>query len=482
MQPQSPRKPYAVVALVAAAFLILAIVALRSCGGSSPKLKDDPESVKGASVGALQQLRPDYKKSSKQLDIAAAAGFANPLYNKVPGGAVETAARVARYRELIEATASQYNLDADMLEALVYLESAGRPTAMASDDLKGAAGLTQIVAETGTNLLDMKIDVAQSQKLSKQISRSRSEQRVLKLQEKRRLIDPRFDPPQALEGAAKYLVFAKGELGGRDDLAFTSYHMGVGNLQNVLKLFGAGNVSYGQLYFGSDPIRTPEVSAKLMEFSDDSSSYYWRLLAAKRIMQLSRQNPQQLAAEAELQSRKASSEDFMHPDPPTKVFQDAGEIKSAVKKGTLRRLPAGELKSVGVAINPQMGELAKGLGEDATTYRALNTAALDQLTNIGAATQAITAAKLKVDAAQAGTLSLTSTVRDLRYQSELRESNTQAAQGTSQHTTGWAMDFLRKYGSRDQAQSFQWVLTRLQALNRIAWVREPEAIHVTVHN
>ncbi len=77
----------------------------------------------------------------------AAAGFAHPLYAEVPGGAVATAKRVARWRSLIEqaSKADGSPIDADTLEALVYLESAGRPDASATGTAAGAVGLTQIV-------------------------------------------------------------------------------------------------------------------------------------------------------------------------------------------------------------------------------------------------------------------------------------------------------------------------------------------------
>ena len=49
----------------------------------------------------------------------------------------------------------------------------------------------------------------------------------------------------------------------------------------------------------------------------------------------------------------------------------------------------------------------------------------------------------------------------------------------SLHTTGWAFDVSRRYRNKRQAQGFQYALDRLQALNLIAWAREPAAIHVT---
>ena len=58
--------------------------------------------------------------------------------------------------------------------------------------------------------------------------------------------------------------------------------------------------------------------------------------------------------------------------------------------------------------------------------------------------------------------------------------NIQATRAYSLHTTGYSFDILRRYRSRAEAVAFQFMLDRLTALNLIAWVREPEAIHVTV--
>ena len=55
-----------------------------------------------------------------------------------------------------------------------------------------------------------------------------------------------------------------------------------------------------------------------------------------------------------------------------------------------------------------------------------------------------------------------------------------ATHAYSLHTTGYAFDIARVYRSRAQALAFQWVLDRLAARGMIAWIREPQAIHVTV--
>jgi hypothetical protein len=78
-----------------------------------------------------------------------------------------------------------------------------------------------------------------------------------------------------------------------------------------------------------------------------------------------------------------------------------------------------------------------------------------------------------------GPLTMTSAVRDQRYQDLLVEGNIEATSQYSLHTTGYAFDVLRRYRGRAQAVAFQFLLDRLQALNLIAWVREPAAIHIT---
>jgi hypothetical protein len=44
---------------------------------------------------------------------------------------------------------------------------------------------------------------------------------------------------------------------------------------------------------------------------------------------------------------------------------------------------------------------------------------------------------------------------------------------------GWSFDVRRRYASDAQAQAFQYMLDRLQALNLIAWARRGNVIHVT---
>ena len=59
----------------------------------------------------------------------AAAGNSHPLYALSPGGVVASAERTALWRRPVERAAEQAEVDADTLEGLVFLESAGRADA-----------------------------------------------------------------------------------------------------------------------------------------------------------------------------------------------------------------------------------------------------------------------------------------------------------------------------------------------------------------
>jgi hypothetical protein len=402
-----------------------------------------------------------------EFERRAAAGLSHVLYVKSPGGAVASAARTARWRSLIDDVAGRSGLDAEMLEGLVLLESAGREDARAADDLDGAAGLTQILAETGRNLLGMRIDARASERLTRGIERGR---RVEARTRQRRRVDERFDARKALEATARYLLIAKEQL-GRDDLAIAAYHMGIGNLQGALRAYGATDIPYAQLFFDSTPLRHARAWQRLASLGDDSSTYLWRVMAARSIMRLYRRDPTELLRRSVLHGRKNSAEELHHPPDRTPTFGDPFAVGRARAAGELVTLDAERLAGFGVRIDPRMGELASRLKHSRRLYRALRPQALRVLEVIGAGTRAI---------ARAHPLTVTSTVRDEEYQRVLRGRNAEATPRYSLHTTGWAFDISRRYRSRAQALAFQFMLDRLTALNMIAWVREPTAIHITV--
>ena len=416
-----------------------------------------------------EDRRPDFERR-------AALGSSHVLYAKSPGGVVASARRTARYRPQVEAAAAAAAAQPDMLEAIVFLESAGREDAVADSKLEGAVGLTQILSETGRNLLSMRVDPAGARRLSRRIRRA--ERRgdtpaANRLRARRREVDERFDPVKSLQATGRYLTFARGRL-GREDFAVAAYHMGVGNLQQAIADFarhGSAPRSYAELYFGSSPTSRPEAYRRLAALGDDSSTYLWRVLAAREIMRVFRDDPASLERAADLQTAKNSSEEFLHPEDETESFSGPDALEDAYGDGRLRAFPNAP-RRLGLRRDPRMGELARRLERAPRLYRGLRPEAY--------ALAAYLAEMVRSAAGSSAPLVVTSTVRDRAYQRILLRRNREATSNYSLHTTGYAFDVRRSYHSRKQALAFQFALERLQALNLIAWLREPGAIHITV--
>jgi hypothetical protein len=461
-------------AMLAGALVIVAVFIAAALRGDGPAA-DVPvvPTPPGTESGGDAVPDPFAYSPENEDDLVerAAAGSAHVLYARSPGGAAATAERVARWRPQIGAAALEADVEPAMLEALVFLESAGREDAMAGG-LEGAVGLTQILAETGENLLGMEVDLKRSARLTRRIDRALRRAKfdeAERLREERRAVDERFDATAALAGTARYLTFARAEL-GREDLAFVSYHMGIGNLQDVLAAYGSDDVSYAQLYFDSTPLRNTDVQSRLAAFGDDSSNYLWKLHAAREIMRLHREDPEQLARLEQLHGAKASAEEVLHPPEDTTSFGTPAVLRAAWDENEIEVFPDDPART-GLDRDPSMGELAGRVGAVPGLYRGLREQALATALYIGAQTRAY--------AGGDAPLVVTSTVRDAEYQSRLVRGNHEATRNYSLHTTGWAFDIARQYRSRRQALAFQFVLDRLQTLNVIAWAREPRAIHIT---
>jgi hypothetical protein len=408
------------------------------------------------------------------FEARAAAGHSHVIYAKSPGGVAATARHVERYRPQIEEVAQQVGVDADVLEGIVFLESAGRPEVTASDDLEGAVGLTQILAETGRNLLGMRVNVEASERVTRRIRRAERRGRAARaerLKARRREVDERFDPDKSLEATGRYLALALDRF-GREDLAVVSYHMGIGNLENVLAAYGEEDPSYARLFFDATPDRHPQTYRLLTSLGDDSKTYLWRVYASREAMRLYREDPAALRRLSRLQAAKASAEEVLHPRSEAEVFEHPDDLDEAYREGELRPFPDDAARRSGLRAARGMGELAGRLDAPRKLYRGLRPEAYALAVYLGAGVRKIAGTRAP--------LTVTSAVRDLDYQRVLARRNPFATASYSLHTTGFAFDVRRTYVSRDQAVAFQYMLDRLQALNLIAWVREPDVIHITV--
>ena len=447
--------------------MILALFAIAiyatTRGGGSPPVLGPPLPGLGHPARAGD---PFAYRSGREAVFAdrAAIGNAQVLFTKSPGGVIATAARVAGFRAAIDAATKGTPIDPNMLEGLVFLESGGEPNVIAGSDPVNAAGLTQILAATGQSLLGMHINLAQSRKLTGEINAAGNTGTARRLERKRATIDDRFDPPKELAATVRYLEIARRDFGGRTDLAFESYHMGIGNLQHVLSDFGGGNVPYAQVYFSSSPGENPNTYQLLQSFSDDSPTYLWRLLAAVQIMHLYRTDRAALEHLNALEIAFPSNALVLVPKDRYAPFGDPGALSAAYQNRTLLPLPRNAAK-LGLAYSPQMGSLARQLRVPAALYRGLRPAAIDMLIELAARVRALS----HVNAP----LIVASTVIDAKYQSLLGYVDPPAL-------TGYTFQIERHYASGPQAVAFQAMLDRLQSLNLIAWIRGTDTIEITV--
>jgi hypothetical protein len=500
-QSDARRAAPVVAGLLAVAGVIAAALLLLGLGDRDPvdlSLDSIAASATSDTSGSVDPLAWDPAKRTL-YEQRATLGLSHVLYEKSPGGIAASAARTERWRPLIEAAAADHGVDADTLEAVVLLESAGRADAMAAPTPDGAVGLTQILPSTATDLLGMKVNLASSVALTKQINVAATTEdkaktkkkdeaaialkRIPQLKAQRKAIDQRYQPRAAIEGAARYLEIA-GERFGDPQLAVVSYHMGIGNLETVIsdytgkpvgegttaKLVDDEGLSYAQLFFDTAPGNHDKAWKLLSGLGDDSSTYLWRILAAKQAMKLYRTAPDKLDALNGLMTAKATLEEVFHPEGSTEIFDDGDAIQSAIDDGDLVPLPTG--RALGFKVAKQMGELAPQLDRSPELYRSLKPEALAALTYIGA--------KVKAISGESKPLQVTSSVRDREYQDLLIGVNGEATTEYSLHTTGYSFDILRDYASDKQAAAFQFVLDRMRALGLLDYAYEPAAIHVTV--
>jgi hypothetical protein len=448
---------------LAGSVLIVVLLISALSGGGIP-----PPPAAGVARGASGH-NPFAYVAARESEFAAraTAGEAHVLFTKSPGGAVATAARVATFRTAIDQATAGTGIDPNLLEALVYVESAGRPGAIAGSDLAGAAGLTQILASTGSSLLGMPIDLARSRKLTQKIGAIASGGRAGKLAPlllARERADTRFYPPKALAATVRYLLTAEHQF-GRADLAIESYHMGIGNLHNVLGAYDAGRaVPYVQLYFDSSPDNHPEAYRLLAGLGDDSWLYYWRVLGAEQIMHLYRTDRAALRRLTSLQTADGAGAAVLHPPGHPRRYADPAAVSAAYQHHGLVPLPS-NAAALGLAVDPAMGTGASKVGAPRALYRGLAPTALRLLIEL--------AGRVRTLSGSRSPLRVQSTVADAKYQSSRGIDDPLA-------TTGYAFTIERRYSSPAQAAAFQAVLDRLQSLNLIAWVRNATTIQVTV--
>jgi hypothetical protein len=440
--------------------VIVAVVLIVTLGGSS--LSGAPPAANAPETGAGGLFHYD-ASASAQYSARATAGNGQVLFAKSPGGAIATAKRVAAFAPMIEHAVAGTDIPASALEGLVFLESAGLPDAVVGDDPANAAGLTQILPSTAA-LLHMHVDVSASRRLLAEIAQAHNAAQVRSLQRRLQAADQRFDPAVALAGTVRLLQQFEGMFGGRLDLAVTAYHMGPGNMQQILADYDGGKaVPYVQLYFDTAPDHSSSAYKLLSSLGDDSSLYWWRVLGAEQIMHLYRSDRSALARLQTLETSDAAGGSVLHPPGRAPRYASPSALQAAYKARQLIRLPR-NATALGLAYDPSIGSQAGHVSAPRSLYEGLNPVAIKLLIRMAAAVRTLSGGQAPLHVAAA--------VADGKYLS---------AQGAydPMAQTGFGFQIARHYRSGAQAGAFQAVLDRLQSLNLIAWAPVGSVIEVT---
>ena len=249
--------------------------------------------------------------------------------------------------------------------------------------------------------------------------------------------------------------------------------MGVGNLQQALTAYGEGTVPYAQLYFDSSPLRHAAAWRKLASLGDDSSTYLWRVLAAREIMRLYRSDPRPLAA----RGGAAVPQGLGRGGPAPGRAHDG--VRRPASPSAARGRPASCARIDANVLAPYGLRIDSAHGRARAAHQASRRACTARCARRRSRCSRRSARRRRRSRAPQP-LVVTSTVRDKDYQQRPGRDRPGGHPAYSLHTTGCAFDIARAYRSRAQALAFQFVLDRLTARGIIAWVREPGAIHVTV--
>jgi Transglycosylase SLT domain/Family of unknown function (DUF5715) len=463
------------VALAGLALIALGLLAIRPQAHEAASTHAKPAidtagTKRGAQALETAAMAAAAEKLQSEFSVAvgryAAVGVDRPFFTASPDRIAATAARVAQWRRLVVRATRGSGFSPNLVEALVYVESGGRPEAVSGS----SAGLTQLPAWTARRYLHLHVNAGRSRRLTRQIANARSYVRARQLQRWRVRYDQRYSAAASIAGTVRFLKLARKQF-GRTDLAVAAYQMGLGNVRNVVDGYGAGAPTYAQLYFGTAPDEHWLAWRRLTNVGVVSRDYYWKVLTAERIMRLYRHDRSALSFESRQQARKNSAEEFMHPLYRTHRFANPNAIAAAWKHHVLKAIPRNAGRTH-IAMGPFMGEEAHALGRSKRLYRGLRRPTLDVLLYIGKRVHEISGSRKP--------LIVTSAVRDNRYQSVLMNVNANAARTYSLHTTGYAFDIARSYASRAQANAFQFVLDRLVAVNAVAYIREAAAMHIAV--
>ena len=159
-----------------------------------------------------------------------------------------------------------------------------------------------------------------------------------------------------------------------------------------------------------------------------------------------------------------------HPPTVRERYADAAQLEDAVARRML--VPVRPSNGAHFTIDPQLLRVLAPLTDNPSDYLVLRPRAARFL--------AYLSAKVYELSGEERPLALTRAAYDDEAATKLTPHDPGAAVDADMHSTGFAFDIRRRYGSGGQAAAFQWTLERLETLGLIAWTRGRSVIHVVV--
>lgn len=261
-------------------------------------------------------------------------------------------------------------------EADLLLESGGDPEAVSISD---AVGVAQWLAGTA-KAHGLSVDAAASQQLTRQIDTlkrriawiryllrpdadpsapgapriTRAEamsklpiltRELETLRARRRRVDARYDPQQAIFAQTRYLLRLYERFPSLD-WVFQAYHGGEAGVERTLRAYlgpawpgsartaiqsgrRAGGLRFEDLYLTTTPRARPAAFAYLYGRSDDHRYYWWKLRAAENALALYRRDPAAFHQQWEAYLPGRAKEAFWYPDGPAQALANLPALQQA---------------------------------------------------------------------------------------------------------------------------------------------------------
>ena len=314
-------------------------------------------------LASLPDIERVVKETAPLVEAAAEQAEVQPIFAQIAedeGGSTPEEAK-ARWIAL---------QDADLL-----LVSGGEPDSVSVSD---AVGVAQWLAGTSRGV-GLKVDLPASRRLTQEIEglrlriawmdylhlpgadpsapgaprltaeeyaqRPQLQQAMESLRQRRRAVDARYDPAQAIAAQTRYLLRLYRRF-PREDWLFQAYHGGEAGVARTLKFYlgrrwpgtaaqairtgrSGERLSFEDVYFTTSPLSHPDAFRYLYGRSDDHRRYWWKLRASHEALAAYRRDPAAFRKEWLAYFPGRPTDAFWYPGAPDSSFTDTGTLQRA---------------------------------------------------------------------------------------------------------------------------------------------------------